>query len=86
MNNLKEFERMLTSPKSKLLERKAELITETATLSRILDAIDDKILIWSAIDMLVVKDLEVTKREVESLFLDVLNESNDLWLQSIKSA
>jgi len=85
MNNSKEFKKLIKSQSAKLMKRKEELTAETIRLNKVLSSIEDRILVWSSIDMLVVKDLEITKREVESQFLDVLNESNNLWLKSLAS-
>lgn len=67
---------------SKLLKRKEELNAETVMLNKLLVDIESKIAIYSAFDMVRVEQLSATKRELESVFLDVLNESNDLWLKS----
>lgn len=67
---------------SKLLKRKEELNAETVMLNKLLVDIESKIAIYSAFDMVRVEQLSATKRELESAFLDVLNESNDLWLKS----
>ena len=67
----------------KLLKRKMELQAETVMLSKLLDGIDDKIAIYSTIDMVRVEQLIYTKIELEKSLLDVLSESNALWLQSI---
>ncbi len=69
---------------SKLLNRKEELNAETIMLNKLLCGIEDKILVYSAIDSVRVQELTVLKTELESVFLDVLNESNELYLQSIK--
>ena len=71
---------------TKLLKRKEELNAETVMLNKLLIGIEDKITRYSQTDMIVVHDLVVLKTELESVFLDVLNESNDLWLQSIKKS
>lgn len=68
---------------NKLLKRKMELQAETVMLSKLLDGIDDKIAIYSTIDMVRVEQLIYTKIELEKSLLDVLSESNTLWLQSI---
>ncbi len=69
-----------------LMQRKQELMDETVMLNSILADIDTKIAIWSTIDMIHVAELTAIKTDLESVFLDVLNESNELWLQSIKAA
>jgi hypothetical protein len=68
---------------NKLLIRKMELQAETVMLSKLLDGIDDKIAIFSTIDMIRVEQLVHTKTELEKALLDVLSESNALWLSSI---
>jgi hypothetical protein len=68
---------------NKLLNRKLELNAETVMLNNLLSGIEDKIAIYSTIDMVRVQQLVATKTELESVFLDVLNESNALWLSSI---
>ena len=68
---------------NKLLNRKLELQAETVMLSKLLDGIDDKIAIYSTIDMVRVEQLIYTKIELEKSLLEVLSESNALWLQSI---
>lgn len=68
---------------NKLLNRKLELQAETVMLSNLLDGIDDKIAIYSTIDMVRVEQLIYTKIELEKSLLEVLSESNALWLQSI---
>lgn len=67
----------------KLLIRKMELQAETVMLSRLLDGIEDKIAMYSTIDMVRVSELVHTKTELEKALLDVLSESNALWLSSI---
>lgn len=67
----------------KLLIRKLELHAETVMLNNLLNGIDDKIALYSTIDMVRVAQLVVTKTELESALLDVLSESNGLWLSSI---
>jgi hypothetical protein len=84
-NNIAEFERMLYN-KNNRLNRKAELTAEIQMINSTLVSIENMITIYSAIDSVRLKQLEVVKRELEILFIDVLSESNDLWLESIKSA
>ena len=64
------------------LQRKEELNAEITMLNTLLESIENKIFIYSAIDMVRVEELSVTKRELELLFLDLLSESNDLFLAS----
>ena len=64
------------------LQRKQELNAEITMLNTLLESIENKIFIYSAIDMVRVEELSVTKRELELLFLDLLSESNDLFLAS----
>lgn len=78
-----EFSRML--PKKTLLERKQELIEETTMLNSLITEIDTKIEIYSTLDFVHVGELTVRRNECMNLLLDVLNESNGLWLQSIKN-
>lgn len=68
-----------------LLQRKEELIAETAMLNRMLSDLDRRIDIYSAIDYVTVNELNIVKRELELVLLDVLTESNELYLQSIKT-
>jgi len=82
-NMMAEFERMIDN---KALNRKLEIQSDIEMLNKVLTDIEDKIAIYSTIDMVRVEQLAVTKRELELMFLDVLSESNDLWLRSIKSA
>jgi len=79
--NIVEFERMVN-----LTDRKAELQADIERLNRILTGIEEMIAIYSTIDMVRVEQLSQSKKEIEVMFLDVLSESNDLWLKSIKSA
>ena len=64
------------------LQRKQELNAEITMLNTLLESIENKIFIYSAIDMVRVEELSVTKRELELLFLDLLSESNDMFLAS----
>ena len=68
-----------------LLNRKAELQAEIAMLNNILVGIEDKIAIYSNIDMVRVGQLAESKKEIEAVLLDVLCESNGIWLCSILS-
>ena len=68
-----------------LLNRKAELQAEIAMLNNILVGIEDKIAIYSNIDMVRVGQLAESKKEIEAVLLDVLCEVNGLWLCSILS-
>lgn len=70
----------------KLLKRKEELNAEIEMVNNILTHIENLIAIYSNYDMIRVDQLSVVKRELEMVFIDVLNESNDLWLHSIKTA
>lgn len=69
-----------------LLKRKEELNAEIEMVNNILTHIENLIAIYSNYDMIRVEQLSVVKRELEMVFIDVLNESNDLWLNSIKTA
>lgn len=71
---------------SHLLKRKEELNAEIKMVNDTLTQLETLITIYSNSDMIRVEQLAVVKRELEMVFLDVLNESNDLWLHSIKSA
>jgi hypothetical protein len=84
MNNelIAEFSRML--PTKTLMERKQELIEETTMLNSLINDIDTKIEIYSTIDFVHVGELVAKRNECMSLLMDVLSESNGLWLQSIK--
>ena len=70
---------------NKLLQRKQELNEETAMLNSLINDIDCKIEIYSTIDFVRVGELITTRNECMSLLMDVLSESNGLWLQSIKN-
>jgi len=67
---------------TKQLIRKQELNAEMTMLNSLLTDIETKIAIYSTMDMVRVEELSVTKRELELLFLDLLSESNDLFLAS----
>lgn len=62
------------------LERKQELNAEIEMANACLADIDTKIEIYSTIDMVRVVDLCQTKRELELVFLELLTESNAMWL------
>ncbi len=79
-----EFSRML--PTKTLMERNQELIEETTMLNSLITDIDTKIEIYSTLDFVHVGELMVTRNECMNLLLDVLSESNGLWLQSIKNS
>ena len=85
MNNelIAEFSRML--PTKTLMERKQELIEETTMLNSLINDIDTKIEIYSTLDFVHVGELVAKRNECMSLLIDVLSESNGLWLQSIKN-
>lgn len=68
---------------SKLLQRKQELIEETTMLNNLIDDIDVKIEIYSSIDFVRVGELMTSRNECMNLLLDVLSESNELYLRSI---
>lgn len=67
---------------SNLLNRKLELQAEIVMLNKILVGIEDKIEVYSTLDAVRVAQLSETKKEVEAILLDVLCESNCLWLHS----
>lgn len=71
---------------SHLLKRKEELNAEIKMVNDTLTQLETLITIYSNSDMIRVEQLAVVKRELEIVFLDVLNESNDLWLHSVRSA
>ena len=62
------------------LNRKQELNAEIEMANACLADIDTKIEIYSTIDMIQVADLCQTKRELELVFLELLTESNQMWL------
>ena len=78
-----EFSRML--PAKTLMEREQELIEETTMLNSLINDIDTKIEIYSTLDFVHVGELVAKRNECMSLLIDVLSESNGLWLQSIKN-
>lgn len=84
MNNdlINEFSRML--PESRL-ERKSQLIAETALVNRLIDDVDHLIEVYSGMDFVRVSELMVTRASYMSILLDLLSESNDLYLGSIAS-
>lgn len=68
------------------LNRKQELNAEIQMANACLADIDNKIEIYSTIDMIRVVDLCQTKRELELVFIELLTESNEMWLQdSVKA-
>lgn len=68
-----------------LLQRKQELIAITNDLNKRINAIDSMIEVYSTIDYIRVGELMGERISLNNHLLDVLSESNDLWLQSIKS-
>ena len=84
MNNdlINEFSRML--PESRL-ERKSQIIAETALVNRLIDDVDHLIEVYSGLDFIRVSELMVTRASYMSMLLDLLSESNDLYLGSIAS-
>ena len=71
---------------SSQLNRKEEINAEIIMLNSVVTAIEEKIAIYSAIDMVHTSELIEQLNQLNPLFLDLLNESNALWLQSIKDA
>lgn len=67
-----------------LLNKKKELDAEMVMLNSLLTDIETKIAIYSTMDMVRVSELSDTKRELELLFLDLLSDTNDLYLASLK--
>jgi hypothetical protein len=80
---IKEFERMLPEQR---LDRKSQIIAETALVNRLIDDVDHLIEVYSAIDFIRVDELMKTRATYMSMLLDLLNENNDLYLSSIKSS
>ena len=79
---INEFSRML--PESRL-ERKSQLIAEIALLNRLIDDVDHMIEIYAGLDFIRVGELMTTRSQYMSMLLDLLSESNDLYLGSIAS-
>jgi hypothetical protein len=71
---------------NKRLARKQELIEEQTMLNNLINDIDDKIAIYSTIDFIRVGELINVRVSLMNSLLDVLNESNDLYLSSIASS
>jgi len=69
---------------TKQLIRKQELNAEMTMLNSLLTEIETKIAIYSTMDMIRVEELMCTKKELEVLFLDLLSESNDMYLASLR--
>lgn len=82
-NILAEFERMLDVNDS-LLDRKAELIELTNVLNRRINAIDDLIAVYSSLDYIRVGELTGERIKLNNELLSVLDESNELYLESIR--
>lgn len=55
---------------------------EIKQLATLVSEIDEKITIYSTIDMVRVKDLSEQKRELELLLLDLMNDTNEIWLKN----
>lgn len=55
---------------------------EIKQLTTLVSEIDEKITIYSTIDMVRVKDLSEQKRELELLLLDLMNDTNEIWLKN----
>lgn len=62
-----------------MLQSKEQLITE-------LKRIDDLILIYSAMDMVRVKQLAANKTALEAILMDIMSRENDTWLATIKAS
>jgi hypothetical protein len=82
LNLLAEFEKMLNE--HTLLDRKAELIKLQDTLNRQINELDDMIAIYSTLDFIRVGELMGERISLNNALLDVINESNDLYLESIR--
>ena len=80
---LAEFERMLDT-NDNLLDRKAELIELTNVLNRRINAIDDLITVYSSLDYIRVGELAGERIKLNNELLSVLDESNELYLESIR--
>lgn len=82
MNNdlINEFSRML--PESRL-DRKSQIIAETALVNRLIDDVDHLISVYSNLDFIRVNELMVTRSSYMNMLLDLLSESNDLYLGTI---
>jgi hypothetical protein len=84
MNDLKEFERMI-GMEQRLL-KKQELSAETIMLNSLINETDTMIEIYSTIDFIRVGELLSTRVSLMNSLLDVLSESNDLYLSAIASS
>ena len=60
------------------LEQKQAINNKLTELNKEIVRLEDRILIWSELDMQVVHDLSIAKRELEMKFLDTLMESDKL--------
>jgi hypothetical protein len=79
---LAEYEKMLNEPI--LLDRKVELIKLQDTLNRQITELDDMIAIYSTLDFVRVGELMGDRIRLNNALLDVLSESNELYLESIR--
>lgn len=79
---INEFSRML--PESRL-DRKEQLIKETTIVNRLIDDVDHLIEIYSGLDFVRVSELMTTRASYMNTLLELLSESNDLYLGSIAS-
>jgi len=70
----------------KRLARKQELIEETTMLNNLIDETDNMIAIYSTMDFIRVGELMATRVSLMNSLLDVLSESNDLYLSSVASS
>ena len=82
---LNEYEKMLNNEPTRLT-RKAELIKLQDTLNRQINELDGMIEIYSTLDFIRVGELMGDRIRLNNQLLDVLSESNDLYLESIKTA
>jgi regulator of sigma D len=82
LNLIQEFERMIDEPN--LLDRKVELVELTNVLNRRIDELDHMIEIYSTLDFIRVGELMSERISLNNQLLDVISESNDLYLESIR--
>ena len=77
---INEFSKML--PESRL-DRKEQLIKDTAIVNRLIDDVDHLIAVYSNLDFIRVNELMVTRASYMSMLLDLLEQSNQLYLGTI---
>lgn len=77
---INEFSKMLPVTR---LDFKAELIKDIAMTNKLIDDVDHLISVYSALDFVRVSELMETRARYMSMLLDLLEQSNQLYLGSI---